>query len=80
MYIPNGLTWEKSTTLNGGIDIALLNSRLKVSFDKYTRKTTNMFTGDCRFLLCLAPVLPKKLTKRPGNEGLGVIYKLVGSV
>lgn len=42
--IPNGLTWEKSTTLNGGIDVAFLQSRLKVSFDKYTRNTTNMFT------------------------------------
>lgn len=42
--IPDGLTWEKSTTLNGGIDVSFLKSRLKVSFDKYTRKTTNMFT------------------------------------
>ncbi|RFS20144.1 TonB-dependent receptor [Chitinophaga silvatica] len=42
--IPDGLTWEKSTTLNFGADIALLNNRFKVTFDRYTRNTTNMFT------------------------------------
>ncbi|MCW3467591.1 SusC/RagA family TonB-linked outer membrane protein [Chitinophaga nivalis] len=42
--IPDGLTWEKSTTVNVGVDAAFLSNRLKVNFDKYTRYTTNMFT------------------------------------
>jgi len=42
--IPNGLTWEKSTTANFGADIGFLNDRLSASFDWYTRNTTNMFT------------------------------------
>jgi len=42
--IPNGLTWEKATTLNVGTDLAFLNSRLTANFDYYIRKTTNMFT------------------------------------
>ncbi|PUZ28687.1 SusC/RagA family protein [Chitinophaga parva] len=42
--IPDGLTWEKSTTLNGGLDVAFLNDHLRVNFDRYVRKTTNMFT------------------------------------
>ncbi|MBO9620633.1 MAG: SusC/RagA family TonB-linked outer membrane protein, partial [Niabella sp.] len=46
MSVPNpvttNLTWEKSATLDGGIDINFLRDRLQTSFDIYTRKTTNM--------------------------------------
>lgn len=42
--IPNGLTWERATSLNLGIDFGLLNNRLTSTFDWYVRKTTNMFT------------------------------------
>ena len=42
--IPEGLTWETSTTQNIGLDIAFLNNRLNFSGDAYTRKTTDMFT------------------------------------
>lgn len=42
--IPNGLTWEKATTLNLGTDLALLNNRLTLTADVYTRKTRDMFT------------------------------------
>lgn len=42
--IPDGLTWEKSTTFNIGLDAALLNSRLNINFDWYNRETTDMFT------------------------------------
>lgn len=42
--IPDGLTWEKSTTANFGTDASFLNDKLSASFDWYTRKTTDMFT------------------------------------
>lgn len=42
--IPNGLTWEKVTTANIGTDIGFLSDRLNVTFDKYVRYTTGMFT------------------------------------
>ncbi|OZI10110.1 SusC/RagA family protein [Siphonobacter sp. BAB-5385] len=42
--IPNGLTWETSTTTNVGIDLGLLSNRLTLVADAYTRKTTDMFT------------------------------------
>ncbi len=42
--IPDGLTWETSTTTNVGIDFGALNSRLRFSGDYYIRKTTDMFT------------------------------------
>lgn len=42
--IPLGLTWEKSTTLNLGLDLSFLSNRLRFSGDVYQRKTTDMFT------------------------------------
>lgn len=42
--IPNGLTWETSTTRNIGLDLAALNDRLVFNGDAYIRKTTDMFT------------------------------------
>jgi TonB-linked SusC/RagA family outer membrane protein len=42
--IPNGLTWETSTTKDLGADISFLENRLAFTGDLYTRKTTNMFT------------------------------------
>ena len=42
--IPDGLTWETSTTANLGTDLSMLSNRLVFSGDIYQRKTTNMFT------------------------------------
>lgn len=42
--IPFNLTWETSTTLNGGFDFSMLNSRLDVGFDYYIRDTKDMLT------------------------------------
>lgn len=42
--IPNGLTWEKSTTTNMGLDFSSLAGKFSFSGDYYIRKTTNMFT------------------------------------
>lgn len=42
--LPDGLTWETSTTLNFGIDISMLSNKLQFVGDVYERKTTDMFT------------------------------------
>lgn len=42
--IPDGLTWETSTTKNLGLDISFLDNRLSLTGDAYIRNTTNMFT------------------------------------
>ncbi|MCW3088524.1 MAG: SusC/RagA family protein, partial [Sediminibacterium sp.] len=42
--LPNGLTWETSTTTNFGLDLTMLSSRLRFTGDAYIRKTTDMFT------------------------------------
>ncbi|MDP1843388.1 MAG: TonB-dependent receptor [Sediminibacterium sp.] len=43
--IPDGLTWERSTTLDFGVDISVLKRRLGITFDWYKRNTTDMFTA-----------------------------------
>lgn len=42
--IPDGLTWETSTTRNIGLDLSALKNKLVFSGDAYIRKTTDMFT------------------------------------
>lgn len=43
--IPDGLTWETSTTANYGLDLGFFRNKLTVNTDYYVRKTTNMFTA-----------------------------------
>ncbi|AGA78829.1 SusC/RagA family TonB-linked outer membrane protein [Echinicola vietnamensis] len=42
--IPAGLTWERATTFNIGVDASFLDGRLGVNYDWYNRMTTDMFT------------------------------------
>lgn len=42
--LPEGLTWETSTTKNIGLDFAMLSNRLHFVGDAYIRETTDMFT------------------------------------
>ncbi|TKK71738.1 SusC/RagA family TonB-linked outer membrane protein [Ilyomonas limi] len=42
--LPDGLTWETSTTKDLGLDMNFLNNRLAFTGDVYIRKTTDMFT------------------------------------
>ncbi|WP_447642140.1 MULTISPECIES: SusC/RagA family TonB-linked outer membrane protein [Chitinophagaceae] len=43
--VTTNLTWEKSATLDGGIDINFLKNRLQISYDIYTRKTSDMLVA-----------------------------------
>lgn len=42
--IPSGLTWEKATTLDFGLDASFFSGRFNTTFDWYNRITTDMFT------------------------------------
>lgn len=42
--LPDGITWETSTTTDVGLDFSMLSNRLSFSGDVYVRKTTDMFT------------------------------------
>lgn len=41
--LPDGLTWETSSTIDLGLDINLLNNRLSFVGDIYQKETTDMF-------------------------------------
>ncbi len=41
--ISAGLTWEKITTLNLGVDAGFFNNRLDLNFDWFDRRTSDMF-------------------------------------
>src|SRR3546814_11000901 len=36
------LTWERTNSVNGGIDIGFLKERLHITFDTYIRKTLDL--------------------------------------
>lgn len=42
--LPDGITWETSTTTNFGLDFSMLSDRLRFVGDTYIRNTTDMFT------------------------------------
>ncbi len=42
--VPDGISWEKSTTLNLGADVTVMNNRLSITADIFERKTTDMIT------------------------------------
>jgi len=42
--IPDNLTWETATTIDFGLDFAMVSDRLRFTGDYYIRNTTNMFT------------------------------------
>jgi TonB-linked SusC/RagA family outer membrane protein len=42
--LPDGITWETSTTTDLGLDFSMLSDRLRFVGDWYVRNTTNMFT------------------------------------
>lgn len=42
--LPSGLTWERSTTVDGGLDASFLENRLNLSFDFYNRYSSGLFS------------------------------------
>lgn len=58
------LQWEKTSQVNAGFDLGLLNNRINMEMDLYYKKTTNMLLG--------APV--------PASSGYTSITKNVGSM
>lgn len=42
--VSSTLTWEKISTMNGGVDLAFLNNRFTATLDVFQRKTTDMLT------------------------------------
>lgn len=58
--IASDLTWETATTLDFGVDVALLNNRLEGTFDWYTRKTTDILMAGGKLPAILGASIPKR--------------------
>jgi TonB-linked SusC/RagA family outer membrane protein len=58
------LKWEKTSQVNGGVDIGLFDNRVNIEADVYYKKTTDMLLG--------APV--------PASSGYTLITKNIGSM
>lgn len=63
-YPNKGLKWETTSTLNFGVDMSLLDSRLNVTADIFNKNTTDM-------------LYPKAI---PGYQGGGTIMTNVGTM
>jgi TonB-linked SusC/RagA family outer membrane protein len=57
--IPDGLTWETSTTQDLGLDLSILNNRLTLNADGYIRNTTDMFTVGLTLPAVFGTAVPK---------------------
>lgn len=57
--IPEGLTWEKVKSFNGGIDVSFFNYKLDFTFDKFIRYTDGMFTPGLPLPSVLGASVPK---------------------
>ena len=57
--VSNSLTWEKVYTVNGGIDINMLNNRLIMSADVYRRNTKDMLIPGHTLPSVLGTSVPK---------------------
>lgn len=58
--------WEKSTTIDLGFDLMLLNNRVSITFDYYNTKTTDL-------------ILLRTLPTTAGNDGNFATYTNIGS-
>jgi TonB-linked SusC/RagA family outer membrane protein len=57
--IPDGLTWETSTTQDLGFDLSMLDNRLTLNADGYIRNTTDMFTVGMTLPAVFGTAVPK---------------------
>lgn len=57
--VPTGLTWEKSTTYNAGVDFNAFNNRLEFVFEYYQKYTTDMYTVGPNLPAALGSASPK---------------------
>jgi len=75
VVLPEGLTWETSTTSNFGLDLTMLSGRLTFNGDAYIRKTTDMFTFGLTLPAVFGADVPKgnyaDLTTRGWEVSLG---------
>lgn len=73
-------TWETATTLDFGIDVDLLSSRLSTSFDWYNRKTTDMITAGPLLPVVFGASVPRGNYADLETKGFEVSLKWNGKI
>lgn len=53
------LTWEKSQTINWGLDVGVLSNRLNLTLDVYSRKTYDMFGPSEKLPAVIGTTIPQ---------------------
>ena len=71
--ISANLTWETSTTINGGIDASFLKGRLSTSFDLYKRITSNMFGPSEALPITLGASVPQSNNATLDTRGFELV-------
>jgi len=72
------LTWEKTTTWNGGIDFGILNQRFTASIDVYYRKTTDLIN---KITLPVGTQFTNKLNSNIGElHNFGIEGTIAGNI
>ncbi len=57
--LPDGLTWETSTTRNLGLDLSMMKDQLSFTGDAYIRNTSDMFTVGMSLPAVFGTTVPK---------------------
>ncbi|MGX5819683.1 SusC/RagA family TonB-linked outer membrane protein [Chitinophaga lutea] len=65
---PN-LTWERISTLDFGVDAAMLNGRMNMTFDWYNRRTTRMFGPSVTLPAALGTGVPQENNASLSTKG-----------
>lgn len=71
------LTWETITTLNAGLDVAMISNRLNLTFDWYNRTTSNMLGPSVVLPYTLGATTPRANNAKLSTKGfeLGVKWE-----
>lgn len=73
--LSNNLTWETITTANFGVDAWFLGNRLELTFDYFTRKTSDMFGPQETLPYLLGASTPTTNNASLETKGFEVILK-----
>lgn len=71
--ISDQITWETITTLNLGVDMSLLNSRLGFSFDWYNRVTDKMLGPASELPFTLGATTPRTNNAKLSTKGFELV-------
>ncbi len=75
--VSDDLTWETITTLNTGVDLAMMNNKLNLTFDWFNRVTSNMLGPSVVLPYPLGATTPRANNAKLSTKGfeLGIAWE-----